>query len=488
MSVENNNREFFEIVWVGNESDKNKIEIKLSNEFENLDDLKEFLFDKFDGSIIVILSNKISLDKFSPVDYPQICAVYDDQLVCLYCLSTKVSSVDRFIKKNEENKLKKESSSVIPFIRKYWFIMGLCIAICLAYLFPNIGKTGGYIRSEWTIKWGSVIFIFFLSGLSLQSRQIGKELIRIRLHILVQLYSLLIIPFIIYGIVLLLSRSSMNKTLLVGIIIMGSTSTTISSNVVMTKNALGNEYAALLNAVIGNIFGIFISPALIYYFMKNPIFNSLSNIDNTEGQIDYFHVIQNLCLSVLIPLFIGQIIHLIWTKQIMNLREKLYFTELNSLALLTLLWAGFCNAFANKAFQTIQKKDLFILILINASFYITFSLLIMFIARLPIRYWQFSQKDTVAIMFCGATKTLAMGIPLINALYGNKTREITGLLSIPLIMYHVEQLIIGAFQVILLKKWIETTLKKQTSTHKHISSKNQDNIEITETQTINIKS
>ena len=57
-------------------------------------------------------------------------------------------------------------------------------------------------------------------------------------------------------------------------------------------------------------------------------------------------------------------------------------------------------------------------------------------------------------MFCGATKTLAMGIPLINALYEHKNNEITGLLSIPLIIYHVLQLIIGAFQVILLKKWV----------------------------------
>ncbi|CAF1395053.1 unnamed protein product [Rotaria magnacalcarata] len=34
---------------------------------------------------------------------------------------------------------------------------------------------------------------------------------------------------------------------------MASTSTIISSNVIMAKNPLGNEYAALLNAILGNI-------------------------------------------------------------------------------------------------------------------------------------------------------------------------------------------------------------------------------------------
>jgi predicted Na+-dependent transporter len=35
-------------------------------------------------------------------------------------------------------------------------------------------------------------------------------------------------------------------------------------------------------------------------------------------------------------------------------------------------------------------------------------------------------------MFCSATKTLAMGIPLINALYGNKHQDMSGVLSLPL--------------------------------------------------------
>ncbi|CAF4427433.1 unnamed protein product, partial [Adineta steineri] len=155
---------------------------------------------------------------------------------------------------------------------------------------------------------------FFLSGLSLRTRQLVKEILHIRLHLFVQIYSLLIIPFTIYAFGLLLIKLSLNKTLIVGIIIMASTSTTISSNVVMTKNALGNEYAALLNAVLGNILGIFISPALILYFLKNPIFDSLSNTSNSDNQLDYGRIIKNLALTVLIPLFIGQIIHLLWTK------------------------------------------------------------------------------------------------------------------------------------------------------------------------------
>ncbi|CAF3920994.1 unnamed protein product, partial [Rotaria sp. Silwood1] len=61
---------------------------------------------------------------------------------------------------------------------------------------------------------------------------------------------------------------------------MACTSTTISSNVVMTKNGMGNEYSALLNAALGNVLGIFISSALVFYFMSNPTVNSLPSSSN----------------------------------------------------------------------------------------------------------------------------------------------------------------------------------------------------------------
>ena len=41
---------------------------------------------------------------------------------------------------------------------------------------------------------------------------------------------------------------------------------------------------------------------------------------------------------------------------------------------------------------------------------------------------------------------------MINIIYGKL--QIVGLLSIPLIIYHVEQLIIGSIFVIFLKRWV----------------------------------
>ena len=449
------NDSLFQVISLG----ATKVHPQVTTACSTIDQLHEFLSDQQISSVIVIRSSDVSFDTISWKELPEICAVYNEDLTRLYCVADLVSSVDEYMKEKRKNEKKKEGPS---FIRKYWFLLGLILVIGLAYLFPDVGKTGGYIRAEWSVKWGCVMFIFLLSGLSLRTKQLGKELLRIRLHLFIQIFSFVVIPFSVFGLVVLLTKfTSFNRILLIGLLVMSSTSTTISSNVVMTKNAGGNEYVALLNAVIGNLMGIFLSPALIFFLMKN---SSFDQFDEQQGRFDYLRVIRNLSLTVLLPLFVGQLIHVIFTERVLRWKEKFYFAELNSLALLTLVWSVFCTSFANRSFDLISKIDLFILVLVNSAIYLLSSLLIFAIARLPIRRWRISSKDTIALIFCGATKTLAMGIPLINAVYGARRDQSIGLVSLPLIIYHVQQLIFGAFQVIHLKRWNERITRATTTT------------------------
>jgi sodium/bile acid cotransporter 7 len=52
---------------------------------------------------------------------------------------------------------------------------------------------------------------------------------------------------------------------------------------------------------------------------------------------------------------------------------------------------------------------------------------------------------------CAATKTVALGIPMINIIFGNTT--VAGIISIPLLIYHAEQLVIGSIFVSWFIKW-----------------------------------
>lgn len=70
--------------------------------------------------------------------------------------------------------------------------------------------------------------------------------------------------------------------------------TTISSNVVFTRLAGGNEAVAVVNAVIGNLIGIFLSPAWLYLYLGQ------------GGKAPYGTVIRGMALTVMAPLAVGQ--------------------------------------------------------------------------------------------------------------------------------------------------------------------------------------
>ncbi|KAI8992416.1 putative sodium bile acid cotransporter [Pilobolus umbonatus] len=365
-----------------------------------------------------------------------------------------------------------KKSSTVSFnalFVKYWFLLGLVVSILCACQFPDIGRKGGYIRAEWSVKWGAVVVIFLISGLSLRTRILTRTIFRIRLHFLIQFISLALIPFFVFGIVILFFKLHMpiNSLLLIGLVIAGSTPTTVSSNVVMTKNADGNEASALMNAALGNVLGIFVSPALVSYF-QGPLEEATSGDEGSDaggGSFDFVAVLQQLGLTVLLPLIVGQIIQILFTEPVARIKVKYRLSEVSSICLLLLVWSVFSDAIHAGSFGAVDVKDIVIIVILNFTFYVLFSFTCLVMARLPypksvfgkvewIERLRYSREDTVAVMFCGATKTVAMGVPLINVLYQNGDPGTVGVLSTPLLLYHVEQLILGNIEVEILKKWV----------------------------------
>ena len=47
-------------------------------------------------------------------------------------------------------------------------------------------RNGGWIQAQWTVRYGAVIVIFLLSGMSLKSKVLVQALGRAHLHLLIQ--------------------------------------------------------------------------------------------------------------------------------------------------------------------------------------------------------------------------------------------------------------------------------------------------------------
>ncbi|KAI7861696.1 putative sodium bile acid cotransporter [Spinellus fusiger] len=368
-------------------------------------------------------------------------------------------------------------SVVQSLFYKYWFILGLGITLVIATLYPDIGRKNGYLHSEWTIKWGAVILIFLISGLSMRIQTLAKTAMKVRLHLLIQLISLALIPLFVFGLVLFFFKVHLplNSLLLVGVVITACTPTTISSNVVMTKNAGGNEASALMNSALGNILGIFVSPILVSTFY-GPLLRAMPGGDPNQDQgrpLDISKVLTQLCLTVLVPLVIGQSIQWFFPRQVTRIKETCHFPQLSSLALLAMVLSVYSDTVYSGSFSSINTGDMVMVLVLNVVLYCVFSLLSFVLARLPLpqgvkaplwlKNLRYSREDTIAVMYCGATKTVAMGVPLINILYQDGDAGTVGIVSTPLLMYHIEQLILGNIEIEILKRWLEKGRKEDAA-------------------------
>ncbi|KAF6262357.1 SBF-like CPA transporter family-domain-containing protein [Scenedesmus sp. NREL 46B-D3] len=336
-------------------------------------------------------------------------------------------------------------SKVYHYMLAQWFIVGLGVAIAFAAAVPKLGATKGYIRAEYSIKIPAIIVIFIISGLGLKTKALLTAAADLRIHLLVQGLSLAAIPAIGYGVALALRNGGFNDYLADGLVIMACMPTTVSTNVVYTARAAGNEAAALVNAVLGNIIGIFITPLWLGLYL------------NVEGVAPYADVLVELSYTIIAPLIVGQLMQYITPGVVAWIKKHINTANVSSFCILLLVWATFCNTFSNGSTKQVPGGDVAATVFLGVALFFLF-LAVSFVVAWPPppvtalrRVLRLSRADVVAVVICGSTKTVALGVPLINVMY--KQVPYAGLLAMPLIIYHALQVLLGGLMLETLRKW-----------------------------------
>ncbi|EGW30652.1 uncharacterized protein SPAPADRAFT_62515 [Spathaspora passalidarum NRRL Y-27907] len=248
----------------------------------------------------------------------------------------------------------------------------------------------------------------------------------------------------------------------------------------MTKLADGNDILTLCEVFIGNVLGAFITPALLQMYMRGTwdFGNPSHQTDGTQSiQYLYAQTMKQLGLSVFIPLFVGQVVQNIFTKQTKWAMQYFKLGKVGSFMLLLIMFQSFSTAFYQNAFNEVSHASIIFLVFFNIGIYLFFTVLTYLYARPYIvklllstepdensttvykycykifRPFYYNRKDTVAIMLCGPAKTAALGVSLVSSQYGAHNPKL-GIILVPLVLYQAEQVMTANVLVNFMKKWI----------------------------------
>ncbi|KAI5864571.1 hypothetical protein GGS23DRAFT_453472 [Durotheca rogersii] len=389
------------------------------------------------------------------------------------------------------------TTRVLGFLWSNWLVFGFGLACALGYLFPNVAARGGVIRSEYSILYAAIGLIFLINGMQLSPAKLKEHATNWRLHIVVQGISLVIIPIIQIIIVRIIiaaggvSSGTIDASILVGMVVVSCIPTTVASNVVMTRNAGGDEAAAIIEVVIGNVVGSFLSPWLIYGFLPTGgEFDALRPAEPTALGPMYRNVMQQLGLSVLVPLAIGQGLRWTFPKQVTWTLRTFYLAQFCSLLLMLVAWSTFSGAFQTGAFTALPKSSVVFNVFVNIGEYLLFTAVCYWISsppgvvtrlvnshvadsrlglRLPgaarraVTMRRMPRELVVAICFCGAAKTTTLGIPLTAAMWSQLDNLTIASIQVPVLLYTMEQVFVAQFFTVFFKWWLQRAKKDADS-------------------------
>ncbi|XP_033742020.1 sodium/bile acid cotransporter 7-B-like isoform X2 [Pecten maximus] len=224
--------------------------------------------------------------------------------------------------------------AILNILRSNWFIIGIVLVIILAKFEPGIGSKGGILKPEITVKYFAVFIIFFNSGLSLKTEEFTKAIFQVKIHIFIQGFTFIIFPLLMQTMAILLSPGPFDRHLIEGLKVLGCMPPPVSSAVILTKAAVGNEAAAIFNSAFGSFLGIFMTPSLILMVV------------GSQADVPITTIIVQLCLTVVVPLVTGQVVRhfvRVWLD-----RTHIPFGSIGSGILLVIIYTTFCDTFSHQ--------------------------------------------------------------------------------------------------------------------------------------------
>ncbi len=301
------------------------------------------------------------------------------------------------------------------------FVLALIAGVFIAYLFPGPagGQSGvilGYISTA------GISLIFFFYGLRLSTEKIKLGLKNWKLHILVQSTTFLLFPLMVLVFYPFI-RNEQQEILWLGLFFMAVVPSTVSSSVVMVSMGRGNIPAAIFNASISGIIGIFLTPLWMGLFLQQ-----------TQADFDFTEVYLRLFLGIILPVIAGLLLRRKFYS--LALKHSKELSTFDKSVILLIVYKSFAKSFNDAVFETVEVIDLVLLaVIVTGLFFLIYG-----IVYVISKVLKFNREDRITALFCGTQKSLVHGTVFSSVLFGGF--HAAGLILVPLMLFHSLQILV----------------------------------------------
>lgn len=313
------------------------------------------------------------------------------------------------------------AQALIRIVKKEWFLFGMFVAVALASLLPELGRSGGPLHIELLTDIGIAI-VFFLHGLGISMTALKDGLSRWRVHLTVQLFTFAVFPLLWLGFDSLFGRW-LPAGLGLGFLYLCVLPSTVSSSVALTGVAHGNVPAAIFNATLSGLLGIVLTPALVAL---------LAHVDS-QG-LSLLDAVLGIAKMLLLPLVAGQLLRPL--LHAWHHRNKKLTTAVDRGAILLMVFGAFADSVASGLWRD-HGVGLLLAAAGGAGLILA---VVLYLTRWLARLQGFAVEEEITTVFCGSKKTLASGVPMAKLIFG--AHPALGVIVLPIMFYHQFQLVV----------------------------------------------
>lgn len=308
------------------------------------------------------------------------------------------------------------------------FFVGLAVSVAAALAAPEWGAKGGPLRTEVFTGW-AVAGVFFLQGLQLASAEVRRGLGAWKVHLFCQAWMFLAYP-LMAGLLVLVFGRWMDDAARTGLLYLAVLPTTIATCAAFAARAGGNGAVALFNIVVGNLAGVVLAPAVLVLLLER---GSGAGVD----PVPLFRVIG---LQILLPFVVGQAARRVLARWAAARTAGL--RAVVSGLIFFILYAAVCNLAAGATRAAVGGSGL------AAGMALLLLCLGHGLAAGVLARTGWPQDLRVAAFYTASQKTLAAGVPMAGAVYAVAGEDPAlpplALVVLPLVVFHVGQLALGA--------------------------------------------